>query len=57
MMNRRVSNRTRKVATKMAAALTSNDNRTQVKLLISESLLFFFLCLWKKKLESSFKNG
>lgn len=52
MSNRRVSNRTRKVATKMAAALTSNDNRTQVKL----SLLIFFLCL-RKKLESSLKNG
>jgi len=52
MTNRRVSNRTRKVATKMAAALTSNDNRTQVKLLISDSLFWF-----RKKIESSFKNG
>ncbi|KAG2251930.1 hypothetical protein Bca52824_082066 [Brassica carinata] len=29
MANRRISSRTRKVATKMAAALTSTDNRTQ----------------------------
>jgi len=52
MSNRRVSNRTRKVATKMAAALTSNDNRTQVKLLI-----FGFTFFISEKIESSFKNG
>ncbi|CAH8277232.1 unnamed protein product [Arabidopsis lyrata] len=38
MSNRRVSNRTRKVATKMAAALTSNDNRTQAAIARLEAL-------------------
>ncbi|KAG5385346.1 hypothetical protein IGI04_036816 [Brassica rapa subsp. trilocularis] len=38
MANRRVSSRTRKVATKMAAALTSTDNRTQAAIARLEAL-------------------
>ncbi|KAJ4875221.1 SWR1 complex subunit 6 [Raphanus sativus] len=38
MANRRVSSRTRKVASKMAAALTSTDNRTQAAIARLEAL-------------------
>ncbi|KAG5376889.1 hypothetical protein IGI04_041485 [Brassica rapa subsp. trilocularis] len=38
MANRRVSSRTRKVAAKMAAALTSTDNRTQAAIARLEAL-------------------
>ncbi|CDY40293.1 BnaA07g09070D [Brassica napus] len=38
MANRRVSSRTRKVATKMVAALTSTDNRTQAAIARLEAL-------------------
>ncbi|KAF3604310.1 hypothetical protein F2Q69_00033426 [Brassica cretica] len=38
MANRRVSSRTRKVATKMAATLTSTDNRTQAAIARLEAL-------------------
>ncbi|KAF2579100.1 hypothetical protein F2Q68_00003342 [Brassica cretica] len=38
MANRRVSSRTRKIATKMAAALTSTDNRTQADIARLEAL-------------------
>ncbi|KAG2249249.1 hypothetical protein Bca52824_088877 [Brassica carinata] len=38
MANRRVSSRTRKVATKMAEALTSTDNRTKAAIARLEAL-------------------
>jgi hypothetical protein len=40
---RRASSRTRKMAIKMSAALSSTDNRTQVPLFSSISQLFLFL--------------
>lgn len=54
MANRRVSSRTRKVASKMAAALTSTDNRTQVCVVDFGITL---LILWLEKTFHFISNG